>query len=531
MKKWSVVIILAMAQFVMVLDSTVMNVSISKIVEDLGTSVTALQSAITFYTLTMAAFMLVGAKLGARWGLVKTFIIGSVVYGAGSLMTGLSQNIQTLMIGWSVIEGLGAVLVIPAIAALVAANYKGRDRVIAFAIIGGISGAAAAAGPLIGGYVTTYLSWRYVFFAETIIMLAILYFSRSFKSTKPNKLERVDIKSAVLSSIGMLLLVFGLLQSKQWGWISPMSIPEIFGYTIAPFGISIVAYLITGGLYLLFRFFIHQAQLEKNNGSPLLQVSMLNIPQLRSGLAVLATQYTITAAIFFVVPIYLQIVLGFNALETGLRILPLSLALISFSIIGSKLSTHYAVRKIVRIGQLLLILGCVSLFVSINIELRGLSFSVAMVLVGAGLGLLASQLSNVNMTAVNKEQTSEVGGLQGSFQNLGSSVGTAIIGSVLIASLTSGFISGVNATDLPSDIKVFVREQSSTGLQIVSSAAISNYAIENGVGDEDAKELAATYRDAQISGLRESLFYLVVISMMSVILSRNLPRTLPAHKD
>jgi MFS family permease len=160
MKKWTAVIILACAQFVMVLDSTVMNVSISKVVADLHTTVTALQAAITFYALTMAAFMLLGAKLGDKWGRRKAFIVGAIIYACGSLITGLSQNITQLFIGWSVIEGLGAVLVIPAIAALVADNYKGKDRVTAYAIIGGISGAAMAAGPLIGGFVTTYLSWR-----------------------------------------------------------------------------------------------------------------------------------------------------------------------------------------------------------------------------------------------------------------------------------------------------------------------------------------------------------------------------------
>ncbi len=174
MKKWSVVIILALAQFVMVLDSTVMNVSITTVVKDLGTTVNAMQAAIAFYTLTMAALMLVGAKMCAKWGLVKTFVVGSLIYALGSFITAIASSMGMLFVGWSVIEGIGAVLVIPAIAALVATNYKGTDRITAYAIIGGISGAAAAAGPLIGGFMTTYLSWRYVFIAEVIIMLGVI---------------------------------------------------------------------------------------------------------------------------------------------------------------------------------------------------------------------------------------------------------------------------------------------------------------------------------------------------------------------
>ena len=178
MKNWPVIAILGSAQFVMVLDGTVMNVSISTVVEDLDTSVDAMQAAITFYTLTMAALMLLGAKLGDVWGRRRAFVIGSIVYAIGSLTTALSPNVVVLFLGWSIIEGMGAVLVIPAIAALIADNYEGHARVAAYAIIGAASGAAVAAGPLIGGFMTTYLSWRYVFVAEVVIMAVVVLFAR-----------------------------------------------------------------------------------------------------------------------------------------------------------------------------------------------------------------------------------------------------------------------------------------------------------------------------------------------------------------
>src|SRR3954447_20045530 len=152
----------------MVLDSTVMNVSISQVVEDLDTTVPMVQLAITMYTLVMAAFMLIGAKFGDVWGRRRAFSIGLAVYGLGSLITAVSPNVNVLLIGWSGIEGLGAVLVIPAIAALTAANYTGKERALAYAMLGGIAGAGAAAGPLIGGFVTTTMSWRVVFAAEAV---------------------------------------------------------------------------------------------------------------------------------------------------------------------------------------------------------------------------------------------------------------------------------------------------------------------------------------------------------------------------
>jgi len=523
--KWLVVAILALAQFVMVLDSTVMNVSISKVVQDLNTTVSALQSAITFYTLTMAAFMLLGAKLCAKWGLLRAFVIGSVVYGIGSLLTGLSPNITTLFLGWSIIEGLGAVLVIPAIAALIAINYKGKDRVVAYAIIGGISGAAAAAGPLIGGFMTTYLSWRYVFIAETIVMLFVLIMSRRFEDTsKPLKIK-IDLPSVFLSVTGMVLLVYGMLQSKTWGWITPMAKPSINGHSIAPLGISIVAYLIIGGLFVMKLFIDRQTKLENLKRNPLVQVSMLKIAQLQSGLVVLMSQYVVTAAVFFVVPIYLQMVLGLDALKTGIKIFPLSVALIIFSILGSKMVNRKTPKQIVRVGQWLLVIGSVCLLAAIDPELTGYAFALSMFAVGAGLGLLASQLGAVNMSAVDESKSSEVGGLSGTFQNLGSSFGTALIGSMMVLALTSSFMSSItNNPSLPDNVKSSISEKAQqTGVPIVSAASVEQSALSNGLSEQQASQLSSDYESSQLFGLKRAIFVLIIITLLSIMLSKSIP--------
>ena len=528
MKKWSIVGILAIAQFVMVLDSTVMNVSISEVVKDLDTTVSGMQAAITFYTLTMASLMLIGAKLGAKWGLLKAFVIGSIIYGIGSFITSISPNLPTLMLGWSFFEAIGAILVIPAIAALVAVHYKGKDRVTAYAIIGGISGAAAAAGPLIGGFVTTYFSWRYVFLAETVIMLGVLVASRSFKPTAPSTKQPIDIPSAVLSASGMCLLVFGMLQSKVWGWVTPITEPTINGKSIAPLGISLVAYLILVGITLLYFFYRRQASLERQNKNPLIQVSMLKIPHLRSGLSVLMAQYLIIGAIFFIVPIYLQMVLGLDALQTGMKLLPLSIALILFSVVGTKMVLKRSPRQIVRIGQVLLVFGAVFMLASVNKDLTGIPFGIAMFLAGAGLGLLASQLGNINMSAVDESKSSEVGGLQGTSQNLGSSLGTALIGSVLMIALTSGFIANVQASTLPSNVKDYVSTEVKT-VQIVPAASVESYAVQSGFSQQEAQEISSIYKESQLEGLKEALFFLVIVALASIALSRNLPKTILKH--
>ncbi|MEI6237516.1 MAG: MFS transporter [Candidatus Saccharibacteria bacterium] len=524
MKKWIIVIVLSITQFIMVLDSTVMNVSISKVVADLNTSVSSLQAAITFYTLTMAALMLTGAKLGDKFGRLKAFKFGAVIYGVGSMITALSPSIGVLFLGWSIIEGLGAVLVIPATAALIAMHYKGKDRVVGYTAIGAASGIAVALGPLIGGYLTTYYSWRYVFVAETIIMALVFLYSFTLKEKKILQKIKLDIPSVLLSASGMVLLVFGILQSKTWGWIVPMTKPEIAGHEIAPLGISIVAYLIIIGIIILYYFYKRQEKLELSNRNPLLRVSMLKIKALRSGVAVLSGQYLITAAIFFVIPIYLQMVLGYDALETGKKIFPLSIGIVLFSLAGSKLISWFSPKKIVRIGQLMLIFGALVLTGAINPELKGFLFGASMFIVGSGLGLLASQIGNVNMSAVDDSKSSEVGGLQGTMQNLGSSLGTAIIGSVMIASLTTGFVNAINSNpDVPSSVKSQVETKSKAGIPIVTADQVESYAVKAGLSESQAQSISEDYKTSQIDSLRSSMFFLVVVAIFTLALSRNIP--------
>ena len=530
MKKWSVVIILGAAQFVMVLDGTVMNVSISTVVVDLDTTVAAMQSAITFYTLTMAAFMLLGAKLGDVWGRRRAFVIGSCIYAVGSLVTAVSPTITTLFLGWSIIEGLGAVLVIPAIAALVADNYTGRDRITAFAIIGAVSGAAVAAGPLIGGFVTTYFSWRFVFVAEVIIMAIVVIFSRQVTDSTARQRVSIDLLSVILSSAGLVAVVFGMLQTKTWGWIQPLNSPEIGGVAIAPLGVSMSAWLILVGGALLVVFVRRQRSLVRQGRSPLVHVELFSIAQLRSGLSVLGAQYAVTAGLFFMVPVYLQMTLGLNALETGIKIFPLSISLILFSIVGTRLSTRWSPRRIVRVGQLILVFSALILLAAATEDLRSVVFAAGMFLAGAALGLLASQLGNVNMSAVSEKETSEVGGLQGVFQNLGSSLGTALIGSVLIGALATSFAGGVASSELPTAAKATIAEATEGGVAIVPAATVEALGTEAGLTTEEAATLATLYRDSQLSSLRVAFFGLIVISALALLFSRGIPSTVPERR-
>jgi len=531
MKKWLPITILAVSQFVMILDSTVMNVSITTVAHDLGTTISGMQAAITFYALTMASLMLTGGKLGDKWGRKNAFKIGSIVYGIGSLITAISPTLPVLFFGWSITEGLGAVLVIPAIAALAAVNYTGRARIIAFSILGAVTGLAAALGPIIGGAATTYLSWRYVFASETVIMVGVLLVANKIRDQKSAKATKLDIPSSVMSATGMTLLVFGILQSKEWGWINPLGYPVINGKQIAPLGISLVSYLILAGIGVLWLFFIRQRKLEESGRNPLLKVSMLKLPVLRSGLSVFLGQYFTIAALFFVIPVYLQTILGYDALKTGIKILPLSIGLVIFSLLGSKLSTVRSAKHLSRIGQLAMAVGVLMVLGSIEPQLRGTLFWIGMFIVGAGFGLLASQLGNVNMSAVDKEDTAEVGGLQGTYQNLGTSMGTAIAGSIFMLMLTSGFVNAIQtSSDLSTEAKNEITQQSETGVGIVSNAQVEQQVLAGGGNQQTADTVANLYEQSQIKSLKSSLFIVFVVSFLSILLSRNLPATVAVKK-
>ncbi len=283
-------------------------------------------------------------------------------------------------------------------------------------------------------------------------------------------------------------------------------------------------YFIVAGL-LLWWFFRRQSTLERHGRVPLLHVSMLSIRRLRSGLSVVAAQYAFTAGLFFMVPIYLQMTLGLNALDTGIRIFPLSIALILFSMVGTWLNRSWSPKFIVRIGQLVLIASSLVLVASVSANLKSVAFGVGMFFAGAALGLLASQLGNVNMSSVPEKQSSEAGGLQGVFQNLGSSLGTALIGSILIASLGSIFLAGVNPSSLPQSAKTTVVQSTDSGVAIVPASSVPQIAEKAGLSSSDSSELMGLYQDAQVSSLRISFFALALISGLSLMLSRNIPDT------
>ena len=521
MRKWLPIIVLGLAQFVMVIDGTVMNVSITTVVADLGTTVSAMQLAIATFTLTMAAFMLAGAGIGDRLGRRRAFVVGNVIYGVGSFTTAVAPGFATLFVGWSIIEGLGAVLVIPAIAALAATNYSGRDRAIAYGILGGIAGAAAAAGPLIGGWVTSEFSWRWVFAAETIAIAAIILplTPKVRDSARKPVAGRFDYLGALLSAVAMGLIVLALVSASTWGLIRPINPPfEVFGF-------SPVIPIVLAGVVIGRLFFAWERRMEARGRSPLVGVDLLSIRPLRAGLGSQMVLYFIIAGTFFVLPLYLQTVLGLDAFESGLRMLPMSIAIFVMALAGSRLATRVSPRTLIQLGLVLSSAGVAMLIASITPDARGTLFSLAMAVIGVGLGLAISQIGNVNLSAADESRSSEIGGLQGTTQNLGSSLGVALAGTVLFIGLAATFNANLrNDPGVSANLQAAAQQATASGIQIVSEEDAQAAVTAAGVPADQVDNVVDAYSTSKLQSLRAALAIVFLVGVLGLLVTGGLPK-------
>ncbi|MEI6621465.1 MAG: MFS transporter [Actinomycetes bacterium] len=527
MKRWLPLVALAVAQFVMVLDQSVMNVSISQLVIDFNTTVTTIQAVITLYCLVMAMLMLTGGKIGDIIGRRKAFSIGLVIYACGSALTAVAPTVAVLTLGWSILEGIGAALVLPALAALIAGNFEGKERNVAYAVIGGVAGAGIAVGPIVGGWATTELSWRIVFVGEVVLVLFVLVMTRLVKDTAlTGKVPKLDFVGSVLSATGLGVIVLGTLQSSTWGWIKPKDSP------ITIFGFSLTLFVIAGGAVLLWAFVRWQRHREAIGSDPLVHLDLVKIPPLRSGLIGLFTQNLILMGVFFTIPLYLQLVLGFDALETGLKMLPVSIAMFLASAIGSRLSGIYPVRTIVRSGLTITVVSVVALMASIKPDLAGTAFAVSMALLGVGMGLIVSQLGNVVQSSVDVSGRGEAGGLQFTGQQLGSSLGVALIGALVFAGLTGAFVSNI-AEDpaISSEVSAQVGVAAGSGIDFVSSDQIAAAAQQAGLDQPTTTALVNNYEEAQLMSLKAGLLAAAFLALISLAFTRDLPHARPSPRQ
>jgi MFS family permease len=521
-----ILLTLASGQFLMTLDSSVMNVSIATVAKDVGTTVTGIQGAITAYTLVMAALMITGAKIGAIIGRKKAFAIGCVIYGCGSLTTSLAPSLPVLLLGWSLLEGIGAALIMPAIVALVAGNFAAERRPAAYGLVAAAGAVAVAVGPLIGGFCTTYFSWRWVFAGEVVIVLVILLLTRRMADAPVEERPQLDVVGAVLSALGLGALVFGVLRSGEWGWIQPR--PD--GPSWA--GLSPTVWLVLAGLFVIWLFFRWEARLESEGKEPLVRPAMLRNRQLTGGLTMFFFQYLVQAGFFFVVPLFLSVALGLSAIDTGVRLLPLSVTLLAAAIGIPRFLPNLSPRLVVRVGLLSLLVGAVVLLAGLDADAGPEIVFVPMLLVGLGIGALASQLGAVTVSAVPDDESPEVGGVQNTMTNLGASLGTALAGSLLIATLSSAFLVNIQQSEaIPATVKEQAAVELAGGVPFVSDADLEAALDEADVDPATTEASLDAYGDARLAGLRSALAILAVLAIVALFLAGSIPTRPPGKTE
>jgi MFS family permease len=522
----TVLLILASGQFLMTLDSSVMNVSIATVAKDVGTTVTGIQGAITAYTLVMAALMITGAKIGAIIGRKRAFAIGCVIYGCGSFVTSIAPNLPVLLFGWSFLEGVGAALILPAIVALVAGNFPLERRPAAYGMVAAAGAVAVAVGPLIGGFCTTFFSWRWVFAGEVVIVLAILLFVRRISDAPSGEKPKLDLVGAALSALGLGMFVFGVLRSSEWGWFQPK--PD--GPSWA--GLSPTVWLMLGGLFVIWLFSRWELHRVARGQAPLVRPGFLRNRQLSGGLVMFFFQYLVQAGVFFVVPLYLSVCLGLSALDTGVRLLPLSAALLIAAIGVPRALPHARPRRVVRWGLLCLLAGAVVLLALISPSSGPEVVFVPMLLIGLGIGALASQLGAVTVSAVPDEDSPEVGGVQNTMTNLGASLGTALAGSIMIAALSSAFLTNIDQSSaIPSAAKEKAHVELASGVPFISDSDLRK-ALEQTNADNQTTEAAVdAYGKARVDGLEAALAILAGLAMIALFFTPMIPRTQPGEPE
>jgi len=513
---------LAAGQFLMTLDSSVMNVSIATVADDLDTPITGIQSAIVLYTLVMAMLMVTGGKLGSIIGRKRAFMLGLIVYCVGSLTTALAPNLTVLLFGWSLLEGIGAAMIMPAIVALVAGNFPPEGRPRAYGLVGAAGAIAIAVGPLIGGLATEYASWRWVFAGEVIVGAGIFLFARRAADAPPEHHSRFDLLGSVLWALGMGLTIFGVLRSSEWGWLRPAEGGPSW------FGVSPVVWLILGGFLAIRQFLGHIRRLESAEREPLVTSSLFRNRQMNSGLIMFFFQFTVMMGVFFVVPLYLSVALGLSAIDTGIKITPLSLSMLLAAVGIPRLRPRASPRRVVTIGLIAIVVGIVLLFVTMDVDATASIVTWPMLLIGLGMGGLASQLGAVTVSAVPDEQSPEVGGLQNTASQFGASLGTALAGSILIASLTSSFLTGIAGnSNVPPEVSSQATVELASGIPFVSNADLGSALKEAGATPEVTRAVVEENEGARIAGLRSALALLAILGVIALFFTRRLPDRQP----
>jgi EmrB/QacA subfamily drug resistance transporter len=455
-------VLLAMAMFVLVVDTSLMNVSISAVVHDIGATVSGVQSAIALEALVSAAFILIGGKVGDLIGRKRAYVLGLLGYAVGALAMTLAQGLTAIIVFWAVIGGLGASLLLPSMQSLIHGNFAGAAQKRVYALVGAAAAIAAAVGPLLGGFITTYLSWRIAFLLEAVVIAVVLSGIGLVRDVPYTGSREVDPVGAVLSVLGMGGIVLGILVWQEGG--------EAVAALIA---VGVVA---MGGLaYWLIR--------RKRAGRPmLLDPGLFSSALFRFGVSQQMLQQIALGGLMIALPIYLQMVLEYNAMAAGLSLAPLSLSMFAIALLAGRRAGSRRPGSIIRVGFALVTLGVVAIVPIVPRATSGWFLLIPLVIAGSGLGLLVSQLNNYTLSPISDERVSEAAGVNSAAGSFGLAFGLAFAGAIMLAALSLTFTHNANASEVLSSTQ---KQQVSSALED-DAEVMSNTQLEKLLVDQPA---------------------------------------------
>jgi EmrB/QacA subfamily drug resistance transporter len=492
----SLAVLLAMAMFVLVVDTSLMNVSIAKVVEDLGTTVSGVQSAIALEALVSAAFILIGSKVGDLIGRKRAFVLGLLGYALGALAMAFSQSLTAIIVFWAIVGGLGASLLLPAMQSLIHGNFQGAAQKQAYALVGAAAAIAAAVGPLLGGFLTTFLSWRVGFLLEVVVIAVVLSGLGRIRDVPFTGERAVDVVGALLSAVGMGGVVIGILVWQEGG--------EFVGLLIA---IGLVA------LGSLARWLVRR----KRAGKPtLLDPDLFKLDLFRLGIFSQMLQNIALGGAMIALPIYLQMVLEYNALQTGLTLAPLSLTMFGTALLAGKRAGRRRPAALIRAGSALLTVGMLLLLPIVPRAHSGWALVIPLIIAGAGLGLLVSQLNNYTLSPISDERVSEAAGVNSAAGSFGLAFGLAFAGAIMLATLSIAFTQKAqDSTVLPPAAQEQVANALEDDAEVLSNTQLQKQLA--GQPEEIRDEIVSINTDARPLALQVALLVPILAGLLGLL--------------
>lgn len=524
---WAPLVATCLAMFIVVVDSTMMNVAVPTIVRDLTTTVSAVQGAISLYSLVMAALMLTGGKLGAIYGVKRMFITGIVIYGVGTLLAAFSWNIFSLTLGWSIIEGIAAALILPLAFTLVVTNYEGRTRAVGFGILGGVQASAAAVGPILGGYLTTFLSWRWGFGGQVAIVIVIFFFVPFLRELRTaDEKTTLDWRGTILSVLGMGCLVLGFLLAGRYGWWAARRPFLIGAIQINPFHLSPAPFSMILGLIFGVAFFHWQARRERREETLLIGLNIFRNGQFMTGIGTDFLRSLTVTGLLFIIPFFLQSALDFNAFQSGLAILPFSVMTFILSMGTANLGERMSPKLLIQVGMAVMVFGVLLLYGVTSLSLALGQMIIPMGVIGVGLGLIMAQLDNLTLSAVRSEDTPEASGTNNTTRELGNALGTAVIGSLLMAFFFGGVVDGLMRT---TNISLSIQEQKVLVVELEDAGEVLSPSEQQGffnqLSPEEQQSVTRITNQSMIDAQQSTLLLIAFLLVIGFLVATTLPQS------